>query len=42
MDWHVATDLEHHFVFSTEIELTTQRPDIVICFVKFKKKRFRY
>ena len=30
MDWHIATDLEHHFVFPTEIALTTQCPDIVI------------
>ena len=28
-DWHVATDLKH-FIFPTEIALTTKRPDIVI------------
>ena len=39
-DWHVATDLEHHFVFPTEISLITQRPDIVIWSVKAKS--FRY
>ena len=32
--WHVTTDLEHHFVFPTEIELTTQRLDIVIWSVR--------
>ena len=41
MDWHVTTDLEY-FVFPTEIALTTQRPDIVLWSVKFKKKSFRY
>ena len=35
-DWHVTTDLGHHFVFPTEITFTTQRPDIV----KLKKKVF--
>ena len=40
-DWHVATDLEHHFLFPTEIALTTQRPDIAIWSVKFKNS-FRY
>ena len=33
MDWHVATDLEHHFLFLTEITLATKRLDIVIWFV---------
>ena len=37
MDWHVATDLKHKFIFSTEIVLTTKRPDIVIWSVKAKK-----
>ena len=36
-DWHVATDLEPHFVFPTEVALTTQHPDIVIWSVKLKK-----
>ena len=36
-DWHVATNLEHYFVFPTEIALMTQRPDIVIWSVKLKK-----
>ena len=35
--WHVATNLEHHFAFPTEIALTTQRPDIVIWSVKLNK-----
>ena len=35
-DWHIATDLEHHFLFPTEIVLMTQRPDIVIWFIKLK------
>ena len=35
-DWHVATDLEHNFIFPTEIALTTKRPDIVIWSVKAK------
>ena len=26
---HVATDLEHHFVFPTEIALMTQHPDVI-------------
>ena len=26
-DWHVAIDLEHHFVFQTEIPLMNQGPD---------------
>ena len=30
MDWLITTDLENHFVFLTEIVLTTQHPDIVI------------
>ena len=34
-DWQVATDLEHRFVFSKEIALTTQRADIVIWSIKF-------
>ena len=33
-DWYVATDLEHHFIFLSEIALMTQCPDIVICSVK--------
>ena len=37
MDWHVATDLKHNFIFPTEIALTTKRPDIVIWSVKAKK-----
>ena len=36
MDWHVTTDLEHHFVFPTEIALTTQYPDFVIWSFKLK------
>ena len=40
-DWHVATDLKHNFIFPTEIELMTKRPDIVIWSVKAKKV-FRY
>ena len=40
-DWHVATNLEHHFVFPAEITLTTQSPDIVIWFAKLKKS-FRH
>ena len=35
-DWHVATDLEHHFIFPTEIPLMTQHPDIVIWSVELK------
>ena len=41
MDWHVATDLKHNFIFPTEIALMTKRPDIVIWSVK-AKKRFCY
>ena len=37
MDWHVATDLKHNFIFPTEIVLMTKRPDIVIWSVKAKK-----
>ena len=37
MDWHVATDLKHNFIFTNETELTTKRPDIVIWSVKAKK-----
>ena len=33
-NWHIATDLEHHFVFPTEIKLMTQGLDIVIWSVK--------
>ena len=40
-DWHAITDLEHHFVFPTEIVLTTQHPDIVIWSVKLRKS-FHY
>ena len=36
-DGHVITDIEHHFIFPTEIALTTQHPDIVIWSVKLKK-----
>ena len=36
-NWHIATDLKHHFVFPTEMALTTQHPDIVIWSVKLKK-----
>ena len=39
-DRHIATDLEHHFVFPTEIALTTQRPDLVVWSVRLKS--FRY
>ena len=35
-DWTVATDLEHHFVFPTEIALTTKHLDIVIWSIKLK------
>ena len=35
---HVATELDHHFVFPTEIALMTQRLDNVIWSVKLKKK----
>ena len=41
MDWHVATDLKHNFIFPTEIALTTKCPDIVIWPVKAKKS-FHY
>ena len=41
-DWQVATDLIHNFIFPTEIALTIKRPDIVIWFVKAKKKKIRY
>ena len=37
MEWHAATDLEHHFVFLTEIALMTQHPDVAIWSVKLKK-----
>ena len=37
MDWHVTTDLEHHFVFSLEVALTMQCSDIVIWSFKLKK-----
>ena len=37
IDWHVATDLKHNFIFPTETVLTTKRPDIVIWSVKAKK-----
>ena len=33
-DWHIATDLEHQFVFQTEKALTIHRPDLVIWSVK--------
>ena len=36
MDWHVATNLKHNFIFPTEIALMTKRPDIVIWSVKAK------
>ena len=36
-DWHVATDLKHNFIFTTEIALTTKCPDIVIWSIKAKK-----
>ena len=35
-DWHVTTDLDH-FVFPTEIALTTLRPYIIIWSGKLKK-----
>ena len=35
---HVVTDLEHNFVFPTERPITTHPPDIVIWFVKLRKK----
>ena len=34
IDWPVATDLEHYFVFLMEIALTTHCPDFVIWYVK--------
>ena len=37
IDWLVAIDLKHNFVFPTEIALTTKRPIIVIWSVKAKK-----
>ena len=37
MDWHIATDLKHNFIFPTEIMLMTKHPDIVIWSVKAKK-----
>ena len=40
MDWHVATDLKHNFIFPTDIAFTTKRPDIVIWSVKLKKFGF--
>ena len=40
MGLHVATNLEHHFVFTTEIALMTQSPDIVIWSLKLKKVFF--
>ena len=39
-EWYIAIYLENHFVFSIEIALTTQRPDIVIWSVKSFKKVF--
>ena len=36
-DWHIATDLDHLFVFLTEVVLTTKDPDIVIWSVILKK-----
>ncbi len=36
-NWDIATDLEHHFVYPTEIALMTQRRGIVFCSVNFKK-----
>ena len=37
LDWHVATDLKHNFMFPTEIVLMTKHPDIVIWSIKAKK-----
>ena len=37
IDWHVATDLEHHFIFPTEVALMTQHLHIVIWSVRFLK-----
>ena len=37
MNWHVATDLKHIFIFPTEIVFMTKHPDIVIWSVKAKK-----
>ena len=37
MDWHIATNLKHNFIFPTEIELTTKCPDIVVWSLKAKK-----
>ena len=37
MDWHVATDLKHNFIFPTEIAFTPKSPDIVIWSVKAKQ-----
>ena len=39
-NWHVATDLEHNFLFPTEVALTTSRPDIDIWSVNLKKVRY--
>ena len=36
-DWHIATDLEHCFVFPTVIVFMTQHPDMVIWSIKLKK-----
>ena len=37
LDWHVTTDFEDHFLFPTEIALTTQYAVIVIWSVTLKK-----
>ena len=37
MDWNVATDLKHNFIFPNEIALATKRPEIFIWSVKAKK-----
>ena len=37
MDWCIATNLEHYFIFPTEIALMTQHSDIIIWSIKLKK-----
>ena len=39
-DCHIVTDLEHHFVFPTEITLTARRPGLVIWAVNLMKVFF--
>ena len=40
MYWYVATDLEYHFVFPTEIALTTKHQDNFLWSGKLTKKGF--